>query len=239
MAITFEQLLFFDDTSFTQRFRVFAGPSGSITTNGDGLYLANDSADPTSSVLNSSGSLITGLATEGAIYNGTTNWSIGIDQGHAYNVRMLSLIDTGSAGFGILTSGSGDSLEAYQSVDNSTWTLVDTYQPLSRVIASGSATTIDPITRGSISSSVMTINILGDFTQRYIKLYASNGPLKSAEGDTLWISGILTYQEAPLSWSSGSYSEGIRSTIQSGQVKATTDIITTYKQPVSDIGLKR
>ncbi len=221
----FEQFIYFNDLSTTSKVRVSAGPSGSYIQHGNGLYLDDDSADPTSSTLLPSGSIISGSITEGVIYNGTTNWSIGIDQGRAYNTSMVILIDDGSAGYGITFSGSGDSLTSYQSTDNSTWSLVQNYQPLTRVVASGSS--VDN------PNAPMMILILGDFTQRYIKLHADNGPLKSVVGNTLWFSGIQTYQENPLTWSSGSYSDKIHIIVTSDQVAnpEKKEIPITYNRP--------
>lgn len=214
----FEQLLYFDDVAFTQNHRTKGGPSGSMVA--DGLYVADDSSDPTSGAMNSSGSLVTGSITTGAVTNGTTNWSIGIDQGQAYNVSMISLIDTGTAGAGLSWSGSNDSLTLYESADNSSWDYIAYYQPLARTYASGSA---------------MSINMLCDTTKRYLKLYADSGPLLSAEGNIPYFSGIRTYQSSPTVKASGSYSNVTSAVIDSGQGQQ-KDIITSYYPPTDTGG---
>ncbi len=214
-ARRYEQRFFSDDIKTEQKIRISHGPSGSMVS--DGLYLADDSADPTSSTLLSSGSLLTGSITNGVIYNNSTNYSVGIDQGKAYNTSMIILIDEGSAGYGISRSGSiGDSGTLYQSTDNSTWTLVQNYQPLTRVVASGSS--VDN------PNAPMMITIACNTTQRYLKLYMDKGPLRSAEGKALYLSAMSTYQETPLTWSSGSYGKEISVTVPSDQVKAITHL---------------
>jgi len=151
-------------------------PSGSLYN--DGLYLADDSADPTSSTLNSSAALVN-LDYKTATITGTrgTNESIGVDLGQAKAITSLTLYDDTSAGAGICWSGSKDSCELYGSTDNSAWTLLRKYKPITRTLFSGSVDdTISQIELTLVSGSVRAE------TYRYFKVYSNEGALVGFDG---------------------------------------------------------
>jgi len=165
-----------------------------------GLWSTDDSANTTSSTLLTNDTLVNGDITASSIpeISGSSGsfgsfWSIGIDQGCAYDVSMVSLYDDGSAGSSIFWLGAFDSLALYQSEDNAIWTGVHTYQPIHRMLYSGSA---------------YVIHIACDTTQRYLKLCAHSGSLRSSTGEYIQPTEITTWQSSgPFETSGSTYSE--------------------------------
>lgn len=222
---TFEMALFFDDVASKLKFADLPAPSGSIVNTG--LYLADDSADPTSGALGTNAALVDGTLNVVAQSPATTSWSIGIDQGKPYNTTMFSLYDAGFSGSGILASGSNDSLTLYQSTDNSTWTLVKLYHPLNRTQHSG---------------SISVIHLACDTTQRYLKVYADRGNLLTADGNAPQFTEVDTWQQESNFFTSGSTFHRITSTIVLGQPPKRESILTAYRTdpaPVSRGGRSR
>jgi len=166
-------------------------PSGSIYS--DGLYLADDSADPLSSTLNSSGSLVdlrfNDIAISGTDLSGANRSlfeSVGVDLGSSKKITEIRLIDNGDAGAGISWSGSRDSATVYGSTDNSTWVKLKEFNPISRTTFTGAVgswyQTRFPLYSGSV--------VYYDY--RYFKVYADEGPLISMAGNSLVYTEILT-----------------------------------------------
>jgi hypothetical protein len=216
---TFEMPLFFDDVTANVKFADLPTPSGSVTNTG--LYLADDSADPTSSTLGTNAPLVDGDVEVVAQVPSTDSWSIGVDQGQAYTATMFSLYDDGTAGSGILASGSNDSLTLYQSTDNSTWSLVKLYHPLLRTQHSG---------------SISVIHLACDTTQRYLKVYSDRGALQSATGLAPQFTEVDTWQQQDTFFTSGSTFNVISSTIPTGQVSKREDILTAYRTDPIPVG---
>jgi len=162
--------------------------SGSLTS--DGLWLESNTA-PTSTTLSGSyPALIDGDYYTPAV-SGSNNSSIGIDLGAQYEIYGMKIVDDGTAGLGIAYfSGSHDTVSAYYSNDNSSWTLIKTISPAQRV-------------SGSYGYEVFVWWEDDPVTAQYIQLHFPRGFLYSAESKPLIITESVAFAQTAVNNSSG------------------------------------
>lgn len=189
----FETPLYSSDVAKLVEFTSFPGPSGSTVDTG--LHTEDDFHPAIGALPTEAGFVDGDIATAIFTVSGS-KWSVGLDQGKAQPTAMISIFDDGTAGAGIFWSGSAvfwggsaDSLDLYQSPDNYSWTYVRNYSPLYRAPYSGSS---------------YVIHLACDADQRYLKLHASSGSLRSASGKYVQPTEIKTWQSNPPTTISGS-----------------------------------
>lgn len=108
-------------------------------------YLANAYADPTTGSLSSVLPLVDGIKDVSVInsaYDHSGDGGVGIDLGAMYLVARLIFYDYNSPGTGMHYTT--DQCRIYQSVNNTNWTLVEAFDPISR--ADGGSSTVGTIT---------------------------------------------------------------------------------------------
>lgn len=156
-----------------------------------GAYLQDDN-NPSGSTLSLSGSIenaiIDGNYCATALYFSVShNWSLGVDLGSAKEVTEIILYDWNVAAPGIGWYGNADQIQIWKSDDNSNWTLVQDYHPVSRVGAD------DP---GCVDYK-MVCTLSTPAIARYWKMNAAQNGLCAGNGTWLYMAEIDIYGDVP------------------------------------------
>jgi hypothetical protein len=169
-----------------------------------GLFLADDSSDPTSSTLGAQADLADGDIETATSATLTGSYSVGLDLTTAKEVVRLTLYDIGTNTVtGISVSGANDSLAVYTSSDNSTWVLHETFKPLvRREFLSGDnypspvpSPLPSPLPYSDLTDPIYIIDLVffDPPTTRYIKAYANRGALMDISGDEIEYTEVEAY----------------------------------------------
>lgn len=196
------------DRTFTRKINTIPGID--IDISATGLFLADDSSDPTSSTLGAQTDLVDGDLQNVISGTLTGSYSIGLDLGSSKTIQKLSIYDIIDGNFsGINQDGTNDTFEVYSSADNSTWVLVETFKPLNRVVFLDESDNPSPIPSPIpsprpfeiITDSVYIIELIFETkpTARYFKAFASRGSVEDIGEQTLQISEIQALTQDDLS----------------------------------------
>lgn len=172
-----------------------------------GLFLADDSSDPTSSVLNAQADLSDGDIETATSATLTGTYSVGLDLSTAKTITKIRLYDNGATtNSGIYTFGSNDALDVYTSSDNSTWTLLASFKPVVREIfltpddypSPPPSPLPSPLPFPEITDNIYIIDLIFETppTTRYIKAFAIDGALQDVEAVDLALTEMEAFTRA-------------------------------------------
>lgn len=180
-------------------------PGEDLEASATGLFLADDSSDPTASTLTAQADLVDGdfqTVTSGTI---TGSYSIGLDLLTSQTVQKLIIYDVIDGNYsGIDYNGVNDTFVVYESELNDgsadSWVLVETFKPLNRVVYLDTDSNPSPVPSplpsplpySTITNTVYKIELVFGTPPkaRYIKVYASRGAVQDAGESVLQISEI-------------------------------------------------
>lgn len=196
-----ESLLIVKSADVTVSKKINNIPGNQLDTSVAGLFLADDSADPTSSVLGAQADLVDGDLQNVISGTLTGSYSIGIDLTTSQTIQKLIVYDIIDGNFsGINYNGTNDTFAVYSSDDNSTWVLIETFKPLNRVIFLDTSDNPSPppsplpspLPYEEIVEPVYSIELVFETkpTARYFKAFASRGSVEDVGESTLQISEI-------------------------------------------------
>lgn len=147
----------------------------------DGLYLADDSSDPTSSTLGSLAGIIDGDKTDNPSSYYSGGKSYGLDLGSSQ--KVVSLILYSSAHNGEQLYSTWDDMVVYKSDDNATWTQVKVF------VGATDCTVVE-----ESDHCHFKLQFDSSETARYFKVYSSSGLAFGSGGLSAIISEIEAYK---------------------------------------------
>ena len=173
-------------------------PGDELDTTATGLFLADDSTDPTSSTLSAQADLVDGDLQTVISGSLTSTYSIGLDLGSSKTIQKLFIYDVSTNNAGVSQAGVNDTFTVYSSADNSTWVLIEIFKPLNRVVYLDTDSNPSPIPSplpsplpyDTVTDPVYRIDLVFESkpTARYFKAYASRDNVQDVGSSTLQIS---------------------------------------------------